>query len=380
MADHKKQHYVPRFYLKRFTANEKAINIYHWKLGKTIFGASLKDQCYRDYFYGSDLKLELALADIEGTVDEMFKVIDGTLTLPTLGSDDHYTLLMWIVLQSARTPYAADSVAESLDQMMQAIIGQHPNTPQPLIDDLRRHEIDPLQMAIRLKTPSFWLLRDMHMRLIRAPAGTSFITSDAPVASHNQLMFFRSQYGSTSGITWKGLQMFYPISSRLMIMLFDPNVYSVRATSGGFLALTDKRDVEEINVFQAAHSYGQFYFNSPNDTNFLKVVERSMPLRRFAKSRTYLGPERPRPDGLTSQIVGTSVEDVKVKVALSFIKLNQKGKDYVAHAMTEREMSMVVDRHNRMQQDYQALNQQIDAFADVLLRKKKGVRAVPSGA
>ena len=58
MADKKRQHYVPRFYLKNFSINSegKAIGIYNVEKCKFIPSGSLKSQAYENYFYGEDEK------------------------------------------------------------------------------------------------------------------------------------------------------------------------------------------------------------------------------------------------------------------------------------------------------------------------------------
>ena len=106
MADNKSQHFVPRFYLKRFTKHAKLINLYNWRAGRGIFDASLKQQCCRDYYYGADLKMEREFADIEGQIGLYFKLIDRFGVLPLPQSSDHDALLFWMVLQGCRTPYA----------------------------------------------------------------------------------------------------------------------------------------------------------------------------------------------------------------------------------------------------------------------------------
>lgn len=106
MPDHQRQHYVPKFYLKWFSSNERQINLYNWKSGKTIFNASLKEQCYRDYFYGADGadgELEGVFAALDGSISAYFKLIHEEGYLPhLLGEGHHDQMLYWIVLQTCR--------------------------------------------------------------------------------------------------------------------------------------------------------------------------------------------------------------------------------------------------------------------------------------
>jgi len=106
MPQNKKHHYVPKFYLKRFTPNERLINIYNLKAKRKILGASLSDQCYKDYMYGKDGQTEGALSQIEGEVSALFKKIDEIESLPKPMTEEHLTLLVHILIQHGRTMYA----------------------------------------------------------------------------------------------------------------------------------------------------------------------------------------------------------------------------------------------------------------------------------
>lgn len=55
----KKQHYIPRFLLKKFAidVNKKLINIHLMENNEFIINADLYDQAQEKYLYGSDQKL-----------------------------------------------------------------------------------------------------------------------------------------------------------------------------------------------------------------------------------------------------------------------------------------------------------------------------------
>ena len=351
MPDHKRQHYVPRFYLKWFTANPKLINLYNWKNERAVFKASLKEQCYVDYFYGADGKLESELAEIEGIVSDYFKIIHQTGVLPDQLNEHHDALLFWLVLQSCRTPYAADMLDEMTDKMMKVTLAHHKDVTKEMLEAVTIHHTDPIKAVIGYKTPSYPLLRDLAMKLIVCPTGTEFITSDTPVASHNHMMRWRAQFGSTTGMVWKGLQYFYPMSSRVLLTLYDPNVYSVGDRGKPWHFVTDKRDVDEINVLTAAHSYENIYFRS-GASNFLKVVERAKGMRRKAKTKLYKNPLEEMADGTGySQIIASSLEDVQMNMQLSFVKLNKQAKEWIVEAKKQRMMQAVVPRSAAVMED-----------------------------
>lgn len=344
MADHKKQHFVPRFYLKWFTSNDKIINLYNWKQQKAIYNAPLKNQCYVDNFYGADGRMESTLASIEGIISDYFRAVHKSGVLPDRLNEHHDALLFWIVLQSCRTPYAADLMNEVAEKMAKATLEHHKDVTQEMLNSVKIQLTDAVKAAIGYKAPAFPLLRDLHMKLVGCPNDTEFITSDTPVASHNQMMRWRSHIGNTTGLIWKGLQIFYPLSSRVLLMLYDPNAYVVGDRNHPWHFITDKRDVEEINVFTAAHSYENIYFHS-GASNFLKVAERAKGLRRKEKAKLHKSPITKEPDDKSfSQVIAGTLEEVQMDMRLSFVRLNKQAKKWVADAKLERMMPAVVPR------------------------------------
>ena len=55
MAEHKKQHFVPKLYLKNFTRDGKTFSVYN--IAKNLLAPSVPydTQCYKNYYYGKDL-------------------------------------------------------------------------------------------------------------------------------------------------------------------------------------------------------------------------------------------------------------------------------------------------------------------------------------
>src|SRR6476660_7461177 len=98
MPANKKHHFVPRFYLRRFSPDGKSINLYNIPSRRRILHANLRNQCYRDYFYGKLPVIENAVAGIEAEAAEVFRKIDQFQSLPPPFSTDHITLLTYIVM------------------------------------------------------------------------------------------------------------------------------------------------------------------------------------------------------------------------------------------------------------------------------------------
>ncbi|MXZ55952.1 MAG: DUF4238 domain-containing protein, partial [Gammaproteobacteria bacterium] len=60
MADRKKNHYEPRFYMKRFGSTEKSIHLVNTTSMKAVQDASIASQCQRKNLYNSGLEDSLS--------------------------------------------------------------------------------------------------------------------------------------------------------------------------------------------------------------------------------------------------------------------------------------------------------------------------------
>jgi hypothetical protein len=69
----KNQHYVPQFYLRFFGVNSKFIHLYNVRKKLYIPKATIKHQCYKRKFYGSDGIIENELALMEQTYSQIIR-------------------------------------------------------------------------------------------------------------------------------------------------------------------------------------------------------------------------------------------------------------------------------------------------------------------
>ena len=63
--ENRRQHYVPKFYLRNFSKNSKSVGLYRFKESKMIIDGSINDNLWKEYFYGDDAIVENELAKYE---------------------------------------------------------------------------------------------------------------------------------------------------------------------------------------------------------------------------------------------------------------------------------------------------------------------------
>ena len=226
MPQNKKQHFVPRFYLKRFSPDGKSINIWNLSSKQKIISTSLKNQCCKDYFYGKKLDVEKGLSINEGQMATILKIIDKRCELPPKLSPDHLAIIFYVTMQHGRTKYAADQVDEMNDQIFKHLHRQQLKSEGIDIDQYNITIQDAQLISLKIVVHSYPLLLDLEYKLLLNKTDVEFVTSDNPLVLYNQLFSFR-KIASNTGLTQKGLQIFLPISPKSALIFYDPDVYAV---------------------------------------------------------------------------------------------------------------------------------------------------------
>ncbi len=221
MPQNKKHHYVPRFYLKRFSHNGKSINLWNLPSRRKILSANLKSQCYRSYFYGKNLDVELALGEVEVGAAQIFRVIDQCCALPPHSSMDHKFLVLCVLMQHGRTVYTADVLNEMNDKLMKHLLAPRAKAKGIDLSKVKIGYKDVGRVSLGLAMQNYPILFDLDYKLLINETDVEFVTSDNPVVLYNQLFSFRT-YISNTGLATKGLQIFFPISPRYTLLFFDP--------------------------------------------------------------------------------------------------------------------------------------------------------------
>lgn len=358
MAENKKHHYVPRFYLKRFSSNGKSINLYNIKSSKTILEGNLKNQCYQNYFYGENQVLEHALADAEGQAAKLLTLIDQYGSLPPFLSATHGVLVLHVLMQYARTAYSAEAIDEMYDQVMKHLVG--PKAEAEGID-LTKVTIgikDSASYSLRMSVQFYPLLFDLKYKLLVNRTNEEFITSDNPVVFYNQFFYFR-QFGSNTGLACKGLQIFFPIDHQKLVLLYDDSIYGVGANQDGVVEITNKKDIYALNMLQMCSARENIYAKSPT-FNFHALHKKSIPYLRTRKANLEIFPQG-KSKYEKREILATSREDVRTNLNLSFVRVRQSAKTWRYTFRKNRLQPSAVVRDEQMCRDHEEFLKLVDS-------------------
>lgn len=366
MPDNKSHHYVPRFYLRNFSRSGKSVDLFNIDGERLIKNAPIKGQCCRDYFYGKDLEQEKSLSSVEGEVATLFKIIMDQVRLPHKFTAGHLLLCFHIATQAGRTQYAADVVNEMTDGMWKEVMKHDPKVTQDMLAQVKFGYDNPALVSIGHAALGFPLLMDLECRVLLAPRGTEFITSDNPVVMYNQFMLWRTG-GSNTGLASKGLQIFFPIWPFLTLVMYDRDVYHFGRAKSALVHMASAIDVHELNMLQfIAATKNVYTFTSA--ANIFKVAQDAAKHRRKKKAVIKVFPQ-PDEGDRKSEIIATSHEDIRTNAMISFMRVHKNAKTWLKKFQAQRYQQATVVRD-------EVLLERFEAHAEAV----KNGKAVPDDA
>lgn len=309
MATNKNQHFVPRCYLRPFTleASGAAISLINLDRKKLISNAPVKNQCSRDYFYGSHDTFEEAIQLVESNYARTLRALLNGINL--LSEDDKTVLKTFWLFQHLRTEAAAMRAVEMANRMR----------------DLA--DISPTQFSLEIKDAvqiacgSFLkfqhLIDDLKFCIFKNKSGVPFITSDNPAVLTNKWRLERDRSPNRSfGIGSAGMLAILPLSPKLLFLGYDGDVYRVPKTAG-VVEITNSSDVIALNRHQFLQCVSNVYLHDACYANMLINHYSDVELMRPAERHIvhYAQIDRKVGDSTRYAVISTEARD-KTKEAI----------------------------------------------------------------
>lgn len=345
MPAHKKHHYVPRFYLKLFSRDGKNISLLNLSSKRTVIEATPNTQCYKDYFYGKDQQTENALSLIESKVSRIINSVVSDCALPNPHSERLLIFLIHILMQHNRTVYSASMYNEQAEKIVKILMApkiEEMNWPAAAVDNIRITLKNAPQFGLNMATPLYPLIMDLKWKLLRATGKHEFITSDNPVVFYNQLFSFQKNGGKT-GLASKGLEIFFPISPRHLVLLYDDKVYKVGVKKDNVINIENPRDMEQINRLQYVSALENIYFYNPEYPALLELEKSNKYLRHQKTCTSYL-PGSGAEEYIKGLLLSSS-EDVQTDLDISFVKIAKPAKVWRKNFLKQTSRPLVVVRN-----------------------------------
>jgi hypothetical protein len=277
----KNHHFVPKFYFRMFSKDQKSICVLNRANGSAYFRAPLKNQASKNWFYGND-EAETVLGEIEGKSAAAFKCLIETQAPGDLDEETVTWLLAHITLQRARTQAARDAgqpLADKFTQLyMESAIGSTPDMRDEerelLLSAIPFISADPVQaqgLEMHVALENCASLSDLFPLLLVNKTNRPFIFGDAPSVFYNA--YYRNvRLRGVLGFETPGLMAILPLGEQLCLMLLDASSYELRGARDNKVAVRDLRDVAALNALQLHAASDCVYFADPAHAAYVKSL------------------------------------------------------------------------------------------------------------
>jgi hypothetical protein len=348
MKDKISQHYIPIFYLKNFSYEQKGIQLsmFNKPSDKYIESASLESQASEKFMYGSDGKIETDLANLESETALVFTSMIKQNDHPKYSSNEHYLILSFTVALAGRTMQSADELNDMATKFARKIAEKHPQLKNHA-KNVHAHYKLPAVTNLGMTLEIVPLTLDLAFKLIINKSTNQFITSDNPVVLYNQFFENKNCLDQT-GFASKGLQIFLPISPTHLLVFFDRDVYKVGGICHKPIVINNSSDINNLNCLQIINSRENIYFNENINENYVRNLYIKS-VNHLSASRVLLKeyPGATDEKGIRSSLLRVSRKSIKCNLQLTFVSLTKKAKKFKLGNMAVyvRNEGIVIEHH-----------------------------------
>jgi len=324
MAQNKNQHYVPKFYFRLFSQNGKTICLFNIPKELFIESASIAGQCSKNYFYNKNIEVEKAFAQLEGLIRTKLNLILENKRLDCLSKEEIEHLKAHILFQYGRTKFARDRENELANYLFDLLKPKMYSDAKEKGKDILWESIENAKIilnsshALLISMMSGILLNDLNIALLENESKIDFIFSDNPVVFFNSF-FNETRPQGTIGIASTGLQIFYPINSKYMLFLYDPDYYAVSSCK---IRISKNKDIQRLNGLQILNCDENIYFQNFNMKEKISERYNQIKSKKPNKKNEYeIMGSRIAEDGTYRELLRTSAPKIRYNLhKLSFFQ------------------------------------------------------------
>ena len=186
-------------------------------------------------------------------------------TLSCLTVEKKQNLMNYLLFQNGRTEYARDSEEETANALLDIYKPSFLTYAKKKGINISEEDLKNIRIKSNSKTSLFVsmmsgpLLYDLKMVLLENKTKIDFVFSDNPVIFFNS--FFNNKIpNGTTGIASTGLQIYFPLNSKLALFIFDPNFYDVGKKEA--VQIRSKLDIQRLNGLQILYCNNTLYFEN----------------------------------------------------------------------------------------------------------------------
>lgn len=309
----RKQHFVPRFYLKLFADKNNKFNVYDFQqekiIAKPVYYGS---QCYGKYFYGEDGLWETRLSEMEGKwATSVYKAINGE----KLSKEDILSLKEFIVYQRQRTSAENRRSLEEREAILKECAESlyfnkgwnFDEQAENYCKERAKEGVSPAE-NVEMASKMVKYIADLDILIIRYNTEELLITTDSPVIVLNPFLKFQG-----FGFNNIGTVFLMPLSPSHLLIVYDGTLYSNNIEKL-YIESNNAKEVLDLNKYQMIHAE-RMAFSS--DIRFLSISEEILSNREkeIKRNKTeFLGAKGQR-------LIMTKVNGINYYYKLPYIEL-----------------------------------------------------------
>lgn len=270
MPEKKRQHYVPKLYMRNFVNQNQMFMVYLLEQKKILGPVPYQSQCYKDYYYGSNGVWENQLSEMEKNWGTTFRAVIDEQVLST---SDIQLLKRFAMYQRQRTlaegEYRKKERTELLVEYGKLLYEnngwQFDSTAENICKERAIETVAPAE-GLEIAKKLIGIIDDLRVLIITYDTEEELISSDVPVIAINPYHY------PSIGFGCMGLILLFPISPHKLIVIYDSKMYP-RFRDRLYVSSRDSAEVHKLNVLQLisaekiiyAHSGSAFNLFSEDD-------------------------------------------------------------------------------------------------------------------
>lgn len=282
--------------------------------------ASIRKQAYKKHLYGKDDDIEDLLMEIEGNVATIFQNILKTYQLPSKGSGEYSLLCLYLLIAEARVQKNAESQNNFINQQMKILAKMDKNldVPDNLIDNMDISYEIPNLIPMQIAGELYPILFDLSMILIVSDCDRRFITTDNPLTRYNQFYVFRNYQLRGYGLGNIGIQLFYPLSPKVCLCMYDDKAYYCNELTDQILKLVKGKYIDELNKLFYLNSFNFLFFNDEILESYIRRITHGLDPANNIKNEVHIFGSQ------DEKLIHFQNCYVKQRIKLPFMRLNPK--------------------------------------------------------
>jgi len=260
----RRQHYIPQLYLRFFSDDKKTVAIFLFQKRLYRPRVPIKSILYKPSLYDNDDTKEQVISRLESRWNSSLKTIVGSFSDDLARNDecriseeDFLNLYSFICFTHMRTRQQISAIAFQSETFVRDMQDRFPEinpTEVAIFDSL----LDPYFEADTALSSGVSMLPyflDLVPVFLQNKTTHSFISSDAPIVPLNPF-FEQVNYPGNFGLGNCGLQIYCPLSPKLAVLLYDPDIYRFRDVDHPMIQQVESpKDVRALNGLTISHSY-----------------------------------------------------------------------------------------------------------------------------